>query len=98
MGRLIESGVTDETTCKIQSTGDFDFLSPLTPNVRAQFLGRDGNILILDKPITPLQHPLMRYPSGSLLDYIFSAPNLIQFSNALVVTGAWAARGGHERT
>ena len=66
IGRTIESGTVNETTCKVDTATAFSFsddADPPSPNVIAQFTARDGNVLILDDVMDPTAHPLMKFPT-----------------------------------
>jgi uncharacterized surface protein with fasciclin (FAS1) repeats len=79
------NNVTDLDTCKVANADCFDINE--APNVVAQYLGDDGNIIIVDKVIQPKAHPLMKFPTVSLCSYIHNHPAMRIFSLLLNISG-----------
>ena len=93
IGRLLGPGVRDWSTCRVDTRRHFSFAAAApagpthSPSVRAQFLGRDGNILLLDGVMVPTGEPLMAVPTVSALEYVLAHPQLTNFSCLLVRAG-----------
>ena len=89
IGRIYEPKlIYDNKSCLVDNPATFNWApNSTTPRVLAQYLGEDGNILVIDQVIAPYAHPLASFPTTNMSVYLSTHHKL--FTQLLTKTGLW---------
>ena len=89
IGRIYEPKlIADNASCLVGNPATFSWApTSSTPRVLAQFMGSNGNLLVIDQVLAPSSHPLAVFPTTNMSLYLSTHHKL--FTQLLNKTGLW---------